>query len=54
MQSGKYESFLNPRGKKRKVQMQPLAPFLEHLEVGVNIAVKMDIEGMEYEVLESL
>lgn len=55
MQSGKYESFLNRKGKRVPVDLKRLKlPNDWGLEVdNQKIFVKMDIEGMEYEVLES-
>ncbi|GHW02386.1 hypothetical protein AGMMS50249_1720 [candidate division SR1 bacterium] len=54
MQSSKYPSFLNLAGEEVKVQMKSLETFILNLESGVsNLLVKLDIEGMEYEVLES-
>lgn len=65
MQSSKFHSFLNPKGRKLLVKMTTLEKYLESFyfssseippsplyERGPRF-VKMDIEGMEFEVMES-
>ncbi|MDD2537524.1 MAG: FkbM family methyltransferase [Candidatus Absconditabacteria bacterium] len=67
MQSSSMSSFLNPQGEEMLVQMKNMKQYLSSLEKGrgnpelakkeevflEDIVVKMDIEGMEFEVLES-
>ncbi|MDR2541738.1 MAG: FkbM family methyltransferase [Candidatus Peribacteria bacterium] len=65
MQSSRYPSFLNKRGKEVKVKIKKLGnifPNVSRKDGSVNrpnttetphILLKLDIEGMEYEVLES-
>jgi FkbM family methyltransferase len=53
MQSSKYSSFLNPKGESIKVAMRTLESYLKEQNLDYIDLVKMDIEGMEFEVLES-
>ena len=54
MQSSNYTSFLNPRGEVIEVKMITLKQYLNRQNPkGAVTVVKMDIEGMEFEVLES-
>lgn len=55
MQTGKYESWLNRGGKEVKVRFQKIIPedFRRWGCDWKKVFVKMDIEGMEYEVLAS-
>jgi FkbM family methyltransferase len=53
MQSSKYSSFLNSKGKSIKVAMRTLEGYLREQNLDYIDLVKMDIEGMEFEVLES-
>lgn len=54
MQSGKFRSFLNPRGQEQEVEVKNLNSFLENPEIVKVDVLKLDIEGMEFEVLNSL
>ena len=53
MQSSKYSSFLNPIGEAVNVNMITLESYLKKNTIPFIDLVKMDIEGMEFEVLES-
>lgn len=53
MQSSKFSSFLNPQGEKIEVNMISLSQILEEYQISQIDLIKMDIEGMEFEVLES-
>lgn len=53
MQSSKYSSFLNPHGEKIEVSMTTLPHILEKYSLDTIDLLKMDVEGMEFEVLES-
>ena len=53
MQSSKFSSFLNPQGEKIEVNMISFSQILEEYQISQIDLIKMDIEGMEFEVLES-
>lgn len=53
MQSSKFSSFLNPQGEKIEVNMISFSQILEEYQISQIDLIKMDIEGMELEVLES-
>ncbi|PZM85629.1 MAG: hypothetical protein DLD55_06405 [candidate division SR1 bacterium] len=54
MQSGKFRSFLNPTGQEQEIEVTKLNPYLENPEIERIEVLKLDIEGMEFEVLNSL
>ena len=53
MQSSRFSSFLNPQGEKTEVNMMTLSQILEEYQISQINLLKMDIEGMEFEVFES-
>ena len=53
MQSSKFISFLNPWGASRSVNFLSLSEYIEKQKITSIDVLKMDIEGMEFEVLDS-
>ena len=53
MQSSKYSSFLNPKWKKIQVKYITLKEYLQKNNIEIIDVLKMDIEWMEFEVLDS-
>lgn len=53
MQSSKFISFLNPWGVSRSVNFLSLSEYVEKQKITSIDVLKMDIEGMEFEVLDS-
>lgn len=53
MQSSKFISFLNPWGANRSVNFLSLSEYIEKQKITSIDVLKMDIEGMEFEVLDS-
>lgn len=53
MQSSKFISFLNPWGASRSVNFLSLSEYIEMQKITSIDVLKMDIEGMEFEVLDS-
>lgn len=55
MQSSKFNNtFLNPKGKEILVQMQNIEEYCVQKNISHIDLMKIDVEGMEYEILESL
>ena len=53
MQSSKYSSFLNTKGREVKSEFIILEKYLKENSITKIDVLKMDIEGMEFEVLSS-
>jgi FkbM family methyltransferase len=53
MQSSKYSSFLNTKGREVKSEFITLEKYLKENSITKIDVLKMDIEGMEFEVLSS-
>ena len=51
MQSSQHASFLNPKGKLEKVECENLNHYLQDQKIWTIDLLKLDIEGMEFEVL---
>lgn len=54
MQSGKFRSFLNPAGEEMQIEVKNLNAYLENPAISSVDVLKVDIEGMEFEVLQNL